>query len=91
MVLSNRRSAGQYKDAIKESAALLESLLQNHSFLHGNKRTAVACADVHLRLNGLALTGDSADHHSFLVGLIERREVDRERIDSWLRVSLEEL
>lgn len=86
-----RPQTGYYKDPVEEAAALLESLIQNHPFVDGNKRTAVACADTYLRVIGLALAGDTDDHHSFLIGLIERGEVDRERIDDWLRRSVEEL
>jgi len=35
---------------------LLESLLINHPFVDGNKRTAFAACDVFLRSNGLRIT-----------------------------------
>lgn len=85
-----RPETGYYEDPIAEAAALLESLIQNHPFLDGNKRTAVAAADVHLRLNGFELAGDSLKHHRFLVGLMERGAVDWKAIDAWLRENVEE-
>ena len=85
-----RPQTGYYEDPIAEAAALLESLIQNHPFLDDNKRTAVAAADVHLRMNGLELAGDSTEHHRLLIGLIERGNVDRKAIDAWLRESVEE-
>lgn len=85
-----RPQTGYYEDPIAEAAALLESLIQNHPFLDANLRTAVAAADVHLRMNGLELVGDSMEHHKSLVGLMERGAVDWKAIDSWLRESVEE-
>ena len=37
-----RPRTGYYQDLIEEAAALLESLSQNHPFIDGNKRTAIA-------------------------------------------------
>lgn len=85
-----RPQTGYYEDPIAEAAALLESLIQTHPFLDGNKRTAVAAADVHLRMNGFELAGDSMEHHRFLVGLMEGGVLDWRAIDSWLRDNFEE-
>ncbi len=84
-----RPQTGYYDDAIAEAAAFLESLIQNHPFLDGNKRTAVAAADVHLRMNGFELAGDSMEHYQFLVGLMETGDVDWKAIDTWLRDNVE--
>ena len=62
-----RPQTGYYKDAIAEAAALFESLIQNHPFIDGNKRTALGAADVHLRMNGFELGGDSMSHHRFVI------------------------
>lgn len=85
-----RPQTGYYDDPIAEAAALLESLIQNHPFLDGNKRVAVAAADVHLRLHGFELGGDSSEHYRFLVGLMEEGALDRKSLDSWLRANVEE-
>lgn len=53
-----RPQSGYYADTVEEAAALLESMLINHPFLDGNKRTAFACCDVFLRMNGLSLNAD---------------------------------
>ena len=37
-----RPQSGYYPDVIAEAAALWESLSQNHPFVDGNKRTAIA-------------------------------------------------
>ena len=85
-----RPQTGYYEDTVAEAAALLESLIQNHPFLDGNKRVAVAAADVQLRMNGFELAGDSMEHHRFLIGLMERGAIDWKAIDTWLRENLEE-
>ncbi len=40
-----RRYTASREDPIAEAAALMESLIQNHPFLDGNKRVAFAAAD----------------------------------------------
>ena len=58
-----RPQTGYYEDRIAEAAALLESLIQNHPFLDGNKRTAVvikttvstAAPTANLRTNGSSI------------------------------------
>lgn len=85
-----RPQTGYYEDPIAEAAALLESLIQIHPFLDGNKRTAVAAANVHLRLNGFEVGGNSMEHHRHLVSLMERGNLDSRAIDAWLRDNVEE-
>jgi prophage maintenance system killer protein len=46
-------------DASRLTSALLESLVQNHPSIDGNKPTASAVVDVFLRINGHAITADS--------------------------------
>ncbi len=85
-----RPQTGYYEDSIAEAAALFESLIQNHPFIDGNKRTALGAMDVHLRMNGVELGGASDDHHKYIIGLMEQGELDWRSIDSWLRDNLEE-
>ncbi|MEA3510610.1 MAG: type II toxin-antitoxin system death-on-curing family toxin [Actinomycetota bacterium] len=80
-----RPQTGYYEDPIAEAAALFESIVQIRPFLDGNRRTALAAADVHLRMNGLELAGDSMNHHKVIIGLMEDGELDWRAIDSWLR------
>ena len=47
-----RPQTGYYPDIVHEAAALWESLSQNHLFVDGNKRTALASVHVFLGLNG---------------------------------------
>lgn len=52
-----RPQCGYYADIVEEACALMESLLINHPFVDGNKRTAFAAFDVFLRINGKRLNG----------------------------------
>ncbi len=54
-----RPQCGYYADEIQEACALLESLLMDHPFVDGNKRTAFAACDVFLRINGLQIQADA--------------------------------
>jgi death-on-curing protein len=44
-----------YRDIFNKSAALFDSLIRDHPFLDGNKRTAITAAGLFLRLNGFSL------------------------------------
>ena len=52
-----------YPDLFAKTAALLDSLIRNHPFLDGNKRTGVAAASLFLRRNGwrLALSNEALE------------------------------
>ena len=53
-----KAGSGYYMSMARETAALAESILVNHPFRDGNKRTAFASADVFLRINGPVIEGD---------------------------------
>lgn len=80
-----RPRTGYYEDLAAMAAALFESLLMNHAFVDGNKRVAFFATDVFLRLNGFQLRVDPDEAHTFLIGLLERRECDFARLLPWIR------
>ena len=57
-----RPQTGYYSDLSEEAAALLESLVNNHAFLDGNKRAGFAAMHTFLLMNGfdLDVTGEEA-------------------------------
>src|SRR6266478_4973440 len=63
----HRPQTGYYDTIVQEAAALLESLVQNHPFVDGNKRVAFAVVDVFLRVNAHALNADSQAIHDSLL------------------------
>jgi death-on-curing protein len=44
-----------YGDIFHKVSALMESLIKNHPFIDGNKRTAITSAGIFLQLNGYSL------------------------------------
>lgn len=86
-----RPRTGYYRDIAEMATALFESLLMNHPFVDGNKRVAFFATDVFLRLNGWKLQVDPQEAHTFLIGLLDRRECDYDRLLPWLRGALVQL
>lgn len=80
-----RPQTGYYPDVPAEAAALFESLIQNHPFVDGNKRTAFAVLDVFLRLNGHVLDVDDEAAYDFIIGSLERGDLERDLVDAWIR------
>jgi death on curing protein len=81
----HRPQTGYYDTLIHEAAALLESLVQNHPFVDGNKRVAFAVVDVFLRINGYTIIADSTAIHDCLIGLMEPRTFNMEYLVPWLQ------
>jgi death-on-curing protein len=71
---------------IEEAAALCESLLQNHPFVDGNKRTAITATGVFLRLNNYELVFVDREMYDWLMNLYETGIVMKMAIDAWLRI-----
>lgn len=80
-----RPQTGYYDDTVAEAAALLESLLVNHPFVDGNKRTAFAVADIFLRMNGHRIVATTEDAYEAIVGALEASEGRFVRLEMWLR------
>ena len=81
----HRPQTGYYDTLVHEAAALLESLVQNHPFVDGNKRVAFAVVDVFLRINGHWITADSQAIYEYLIKLFEDRTFDMEHLVPWLQ------
>lgn len=80
-----RPQTGYYADLIEETAALWESLSQNHPFVDGNKRTAFAAAYTFLAINGLRLTAGADATGAFVTSLYEANQFSFEKLVPWLR------
>jgi death-on-curing protein len=50
-----------YPTIYTKSAALMDSLIRNHPFLDGNKRTGIAAAAMFLRMNGYQLNATNTE------------------------------
>lgn len=67
-----------YLNLWRKAAALMHSLLFNHAFIDGNKRTAFVGADAFLRKNGYRLRCNSKTAYEFLMdALASKSAVDR--------------
>lgn len=65
-------------------AALIESLIRNHPFVDGNKRTAMLVGLATLRVNGLSVIADDPDIEWVAVAVAERR-MDLSALTTWVR------
>ena len=73
-----------YADLFSKAAALMESLIRNHPFVDGNKRTGVTAAGLFLRRNGYRLTANNADLVAITMK-IAQSQGDLEELTVWLR------
>jgi death-on-curing protein len=79
-----RPQNGYYGSVIEEAAALMESLVKNHSFNDGNKRIGFVLTDVTLRTNGYSIEVDHLEAHKVIEGALERKEFNFQMIVEWL-------
>jgi death on curing protein len=69
-----RPQTGYYNDLSEEAAALLESLVNNHAFVDGNKRVGFAAAHTFLLVNGFDLdVGGRAAFEFMIKAIVEGR------------------
>lgn len=86
----HRPQTGYYDTLIQEAAALLESLVQNHPFIDGNKRVAFAVADVFLRINGYRITADSQAIFATMMKFFADKTFDLDHLVPWLEGIVEQ-
>jgi len=85
----HRPQTGYYDTIIHEAAALLESLVRNHPFIDGNKRTAFVVIDVFLRINRHAITAGSEAVYDRFIKLLDQGTFDMEHLVPWLEEIVE--
>ena len=73
-----------YPTIFLKAAALLHSLLRNHAFVDGNKRTSMLAAMTFLELNGYIFIADQEEIVEYAVS-IENDKLSVESISSWLK------
>jgi len=72
-----------YPSIPEKAAALAFSMVMNHPFLDGNKRTAHASAEAFLRLNGHQLSAPIDEQERVLVDLADG-SLDRAEFTAWV-------
>jgi death-on-curing protein len=73
----------QTDDMFHLSAALIESLIQNHPFANANKRTAMMSGYIFLLINGYELTAPDHEVVTIAEGMA-KKEYDAEDLENWL-------
>ena len=73
-----------YPDLFSKAAALMDSLVRNHPFVDGNKRTAITAAALFLRFNGYQLVVENTEMVRFTLACAQsQRSLDE--ITNWFR------
>ena len=78
-----------YPTLVEKASGLGFSLIQNHPFLDGNKRTGHAAMETFLVLNGHHITA-SVDQQVEIVLGVASGAVSRESFTGWLRRNIEQ-
>lgn len=73
-----------YPDIYNQAAALMESLVRNHPFVDGNKRTGVVAAGLFLRINGFRLVSQQEELVAIAVRVAPGR-IQLDELAGWLR------
>lgn len=73
-----------YPDIFTKAAALMDSLIRNHPFIDGNKRTGIAAAALFLRLNDHSLTASNAELEEFTLGVAQSQH-PIDKIAAWFQ------
>jgi death-on-curing protein len=72
-----------YPGTYQKPAALLESLINNHPFVDGNKRTGITATALFLRINGHQLSASNEEMVSFVLSIASGNQ-SLEAIAEWL-------
>jgi death-on-curing protein len=77
-----------YADAAAKAAALMHSLIANHPFVDGNKRTGAMAAELFLLFNGFGLPAGDDELEAVTLSAA-RGELAAEELAIWLRQRLD--
>lgn len=73
-----------YPSVYEKAAAIGESIIMNHPFIDGNKRTGYVLVETILRLSGNKIISTDDDLYSFVIS-ISTGEIKFEQIVEWLK------
>jgi len=73
-----------YPNIFNKAAALMESLIGNHPFVDGNKRTGISAAVLFLRINGWKLTASNSDLETRTLRVVTQ-DTPLEDLAAWLQ------
>ncbi len=72
-----------YPSPIEKAAAMLESVVKNHPFIDGNKRTGYVLARLCLMKERVDILADQNQKYAFVIG-VSTGKMDFEQIKEWL-------
>ncbi|MDE2024918.1 MAG: type II toxin-antitoxin system death-on-curing family toxin [Patescibacteria group bacterium] len=78
-----------YESIFHKAAAVLQSLLKNHPFVDGNKRTALTSAGLFLEINGYKLLNFHKEEEDLAIN-VDNEHLTIEEIAKWLQVHSQE-
>ncbi|TAN61859.1 type II toxin-antitoxin system death-on-curing family toxin [bacterium] len=73
-----------YPNIFLKASALMHSLIKNHPFLDGNKRTAITASAVFLKSNGYTLSASNKELERFTITAAKDKTVP-EQMAEWFR------
>jgi len=73
-----------YKTPIEKAAALIESVIKNHPFLDGNKRTGYVLMRLILLEKGLDILANQDDKYDFVIS-VASGELSYDQIKGWIK------
>lgn len=74
-----------YPSIIEKSASLIQSILSNHPFVDGNKRTGYVLMRLMLNKNGIILIASESEKYDFVIK-IATSEYQFDDIIKWLKL-----
>src|SRR3990167_2667615 len=73
-----------YPDLFLKASALMHSIIKNHPFVDGNKRTAITAASIFLQRNNYTLTASNRELERFTLQ-IASEDVKLEEVAVWFK------
>jgi len=74
-----------YPTITEKAASILESILNNHPFVDGNKRTGYTVARIFLLQNGMDISATEQEKYDFILG-IASGDIKFDEIVYWLKI-----
>jgi death on curing protein len=76
-----------YPEIIEKAAALIESIVKNHPFMDGNKRTGYVLMRAMLLSSGIEINASEDEKYDFVIAVAEGR-LDFDAIKAWLEAHI---
>lgn len=79
-----------YPTIVDKASSLGFSIVMNHPFVDGNKRTGHAAMEIFLVLNALEINASTDEQETIILNLASG-ELDRDVFTSWLHTNIKEI